>query len=739
MRPFSYDADGRSPAIPGPKGERSCVVTLVRGPHNAAMPAFSISIALCFLPALTQPNAGLSAASDLPLTRYELPLSGKPVGVEAFDLDGDGTPELVAATRSPGGLAFWRDLSQSLESGGAPERIALPDYLVGPLALPPFEETPARLVVASQESRQLFVLTADDFAAGAPTPSPALELPGVPRFLCSGPNGSVYVFTRTNEIIYVGTDGFGRVTFSEHDQLCAAMQLTEVSGEFDPGEMPMMIVGSQTDRLVGVYVADPEAKSGWKVLFDFEFEGIPRAFGTADLDGDGDRELLIAGGDDVVWALGCGQPGGMNAWLEQDPLQPARHRMSTVPIALRDKWALAMSGQSVVELGLSAKGEVLREHESYAGQSPVALACTDFTGDGRADVVTANREARRVSLLLGTKVLGEGDPLRTPLRVNAGRGPSELSIVRGEPSSLLVLSALDGRWSHVGRDANGDLKRLQEAPAPPQTIALAAVHGKKRIGVAALSSAGSSGAALTFAADFQSPGALTEQVTARTQFGSSAGALLAQDLDGDGGEELLVSDPSGNRVRAFGVEGERLPLLAELELGPNPSALARGLENSFFVALAGGGPQRGVAHLARNGNALVEIERIETPLGQPLDLFLPSPTTLCVLEARGPRDGAGTLCIYEKEGDDWNVAYEGSTGFRPYAITGDANRIVVSAQNSHHLNYWTRLDESWIRRPDLGCGTGPLDVVLLSLGRQEGFAIATANAFSDDVTLSLGE
>ncbi|MEM7515888.1 MAG: hypothetical protein AAF368_03050, partial [Planctomycetota bacterium] len=501
-----------------------------------------------------------------------------------------------------------------------------------------------------------------------------------------------------------------------------------------PGEMPMMIVGSQTDRLVAVYVADPEAKSGWKVLFDFEFEGIPRAFGTADLDGDGDRELLIAGGDDVVWALGCGQPGGMNAWLEQDPLQPARHRMSTVPIALQDKWALAMSGQSVIELGLSAEGEVRRELESYAGQNPVALACTDFTGDGRADVVTANREARRVSLLLGT-----GKGLRAPLRVNAGRGPSELSIVRSEPSSLLVLSALDGRWSHVGRDASGDLKRLQQGPAPPQTIALAAVHGKERIGVVALSSAGSSGAALTFAADLKTPGALTEAVTARAQFGSSAGALLAQDLDGDDEEELLVSDPSGNRVRAFGVENDGLPLLAELEIGPNPSALARGRENSFFVALAGGGPQRGVAHLTRNGNALVEIERITTPLGQPLDLYSPSPTTLCVLEARGPRDGGGTLCIYEKQGDAWSVTYEGPTGFRPYAIAGDTNRIVVSAQNSHHLNYWTRRDEAWIRRPDLGCGTGPLDVVFLNLGGDEGFAIATANAFSDDVTLSLGE
>jgi hypothetical protein len=83
------------------------------------------------------------------------------------------------------------------------------------------------------------------------------------------------------------------------------------------------------------------------------------------------------------------------------------------------------------------------------------------------------------------------------------------------------------------------------------------------------------------------------------------------------------------------------------------------------------------------------------------------------------------------------------TGLRPHRIAvcdldGDRKaEILVTAQGSHHVEVWLARDGPlhFVRAPDLGVGTGPLDVIAVDLdgdGRKE---IVVANGFSDDVSV----
>jgi hypothetical protein len=84
-------------------------------------------------------------------------------------------------------------------------------------------------------------------------------------------------------------------------------------------------------------------------------------------------------------------------------------------------------------------------------------------------------------------------------------------------------------------------------------------------------------------------------------------------------------------------------------------------------------------------------------------------------------------------------------GLRTFAVRcadldGDGRGdVVISAQNSHHLNLWLGADPATgavlARAPDIGIGTGPLDVVLADLDGDGALEIVAACAFSDEIAV----
>jgi hypothetical protein len=113
---------------------------------------------------------------------------------------------------------------------------------------------------------------------------------------------------------------------------------------------------------------------------------------------------------------------------------------------------------------------------------------------------------------------------------------------------------------------------------------------------------------------------------------------------------------------------------------------------------------------------------------------------LALLATQAGGDSAAFVipCLHAKSGE-WRALERMPTGLRAYAIAagdldGDGRaKILVSAQNSHHVNLWTRSGDGFARCPDIGVGTGPLGLALVDLDRDGRPELVVASAFSNQL------
>jgi hypothetical protein len=242
----------------------------------------------------------------------------------------------------------------------------------------------------------------------------------------------------------------------------------------------------------------------------------------------------------------------------------------------------------------------------------------------------------------------------------------------------------------------------------------------------------------------------------------SIGDLVFADFDLDKKPDVVMSDPEGGRIAwlanihgpatsaIFGGQ-QALPLPS----GPNALAVLEadgGSAPELAVALGGPGPRLGIALLRAGRDAagalkLEEYAYLPTTV-HPVslaaaDLDGDGTTDLALLATAtgGDSDGSVTPFLHDADGT-WRALAPMPTGQRPYRlVAGDLDgdkrsEILVSAQNSHHVNLWiAREGGAFARAPDLGCGTGPLDLELADLDGDGRLEVIVANSFSDDLSV----
>ncbi|MCZ6598860.1 MAG: VCBS repeat-containing protein, partial [Planctomycetota bacterium] len=436
-------------------------------------------------------GSGPSASSDLGafrlLARRELPVDGKPTGLLAADLDGDGHAELVALTRSPGGLHLWK----GTPNGIAPRARTVPvgDYPLGPLRL-----GASTIGFASQAEAKLYVADARRAAADALR---TVDLPATPRALAAGDLGAdgsleIAVATVANEVLVY------RVGDSSLELVASHALPSKLSGR--PTAMHVLRDGS--GLVLGSQITRELIFLSWETLLGepqdedvvLALHLVPRAAVEADVDHrHGDLELVVAGGDSTLWVYGWDTPGGARAWLDPDGREPVTFdTLGTTPIDLevadldgdgRDELVLINSYDSgyAVLGGLDPSlpgGAALRLRE-YAGQWPRACAVADLDGDGRADLAVANRDSRSISLLSGTGLAEPGkaafsQAFRTPV----GRNPTRVvaaDLDGDELPELLVINA--GEKTLVVRVNEGGFVRERGPRFPVEPGPRALVSG----------------------------------------------------------------------------------------------------------------------------------------------------------------------------------------------------------------------------------------------------------------------
>ncbi|MBD3347793.1 MAG: T9SS type A sorting domain-containing protein [Candidatus Eisenbacteria bacterium] len=295
--------------------------------------------------------------------------------------------------------------------------------------------------------------------------------------------------------------------------------------------------------------------------------GVRYSPAVADLDGDGEREVIAASeaGSLYVWA---------HQDLDGDGLADLHSPNYPVPIdgpASSSPLAADLDGETGLEVAAASQGgflTILDAHGAHVGSSPyafghlvlneVTLCASDLDLDGADEVVmsTTNRGWIAAMNEDGTPV--SGWPVTVPEWEDDLVFLAAGDIDRGsDGASEIVGAGTDGTvrvWDRSGREVPGwpvDLER----PAGSRP-ALSDLDGDGFLEIAV--SAGSSGVF-----GLRSNGSRVENWPLVLERGDSLGAFpsppIVGDLDGDGGLDVVATGPDGNVFAWDAVSGEELP------------------------------------------------------------------------------------------------------------------------------------------------------------------------------------
>ena len=718
-------------------------------------------------------------APDL-LARRELPLGGRPLGLAAGDLDGDGFEDLVAVTESPGVLHLLRGGPDGLTPAG---QVPIGSFPARPVLVP----DPAGglgVLVASKATRRLTAFRiAPDGERLTTTTAWETELAGVPRVLHPAGPRSLFWLARDGRIERLDWPSAGSHLTAPPapgaalplDRDARPIELLPLAG----GGLLVLCQGDRSLRLVDTTLDAPGAPgdpagADLVEVGRLPFDGVPRSAVEADLDGDGDLEQAVFGGDRRVLVFGLGTPAGD---LVHDPGSPAAlEQPNLVPMAGN---AADLDGDGTDELvalghldqGYSVLGGFAplpdgRWHagvavSEYAGQDPWDLALGDFDGDGRVDLASACRGAAALSVLSGSGLVKPGKPaFHQAGRIGVGTNPLSIAEVDtsgdGRPE-VATLDAADGRLSLLANDGYGTLTLAARLPVGPAPRGLTPLRvGEASTLVALVVPAGSAGrlVALGTGAD-GSFGAL--------EVGTPAGAALGDlppadeagiahgDWDGDGREDLFLLGPDGGVVVLLG----RALAPGRLTVERGPTLDLRDVVGAAGLAFVRRpeGPRLAVG--GRDVVALVgpdgtRTEVLARPASQPDgrgvarlaagDLDGDGHDDLAALWLGAQGTSPGVLAT-RTLGPDAGATFELSTGLAPAdLVLGDLNgdglaEAVVAAQNSHLVQLWVNVGSGGFAvAPAIGAGLGPLDLCLTDLIGKDLPDLLVANAFSADVS-----
>jgi hypothetical protein len=460
-----------------------------------------------------------------------------PTGVTARDVNGDGLPDLIVANRSdntvsvllntttPGAVTPNFANQQTFAAGVGPYRVAtgdvngdgVPDLVVGNFNSGTvsvlLNTTAPGAAVVRFASQQTFT------TGGNPVAVTLGDVNGDGRadiVVASYGSNTVSVLLNTT------TPGAATPSFAPQQTFAVgntprSVILKDVNGD----NKPDILVANSSDNTVSVLLNESVAGLGTALSFarqqTFSTGRGPYAVAMADLNGDGIPDLITADlGGDVSVLLGTFAP---------PTVTPIFATQTTFAVQL----------------------------------DPYSVAVGDLNGDGKPDLVVANRNSNTVSVLLNTTAPGATIPTFAP----------QTTFAIGSLAHIVVLGDLngDGKLDIVTANANsGSVSVLLNMTAPgaatpsflpqqtfatnsgPLGLTLADVNGDGKLDLITCDS--DFVATVSVLLNTTAPGAPSVSFTAFKTFATGAlpYSVAAADINGDGKPDLVVANAAGNSV-----------------------------------------------------------------------------------------------------------------------------------------------------------------------------------------------
>lgn len=722
----------------------ACALSLAAACEPAAMPSRAGGSFASEPRDAAKPDGGVASTKPgrIAARREHMTANGaRATALLAGDLDGDGRDELLAGCYGPGSLQLYSNLGRGLEPMVAPRALDVDDFPLGPAWLaskaPRSNSDDARVVLASRAKPGVVVADARALLSsdeGALPVAWRADLPSRPRALAVGGHdasgrASIWVATIDDDL-HAWREGVLLVHARLPDEQTTAL-LPEDGGA------SVLVASQGTRRVVRLRIVDGALREEAACALD----GLPRRLARGSWRGD--QRIFVAGGDHDLWIL---EPSQLRVVERLDA--------GIVPVDLEfdpdgGPWSLALRGQEWRGHGVGAPGPV------YAGQHPLDACLGDFDGDGIVDAAFANGDAKRVSLLHGEHGAGTRQVSWTTARDHAtGRAPYELLAADFDADGrldVLTLDALEGTLSML-RGGPADLleKRVVEHLGSVESPRALHLDDDGKLDLLLAQRTDKGGRLVALFGDGRG-GLAQRALVAPLQVGRSAKDLALVDLDGDGRVEAVVADPEGDALHVVrivpGADGNpSLRLAATRATSGAPTALLLDAESRrLYVGHASGKALACLPLDARGSLELPATESWRVDLAAPClalaqgDLDRDGAPEILALALLG--DGPGRLhALRATDGSTWCEPQE--TSLRPYDLAagdldGDGRaEVLVSAQNSHHLNAWRATDLGALARAaDIGAGLGPLGLLIVDLDGDAAPEILVANAFGDSISV----
>lgn len=366
------------------------------------------------------------------------PVGNLPIAVAAADVNGDGKPDLIVAnangnnasvlvnTTAPGATSPSFAPQQTFATGNGPFSVLVADVN---------GDGKPDLVAANFRDNTVSVLLSTAAAPTAYAPSFAAEQTfpigagafgvatsdingdGKPDVLVANavdPNGTVSVFMNDSSA--------GTLNFDGPQVFPVGVAPTDVAAADLNGDGKQdMIVSNNGSDTISVFLSTtaPGALTAtFAAQKTITVGTAPGAITTADVNGDGKPDVMVADAGGVAVLLNTTGPGALSPTFDAPATLTAGTNAAAFGVAAADMNGdgkpdiVAATGTGSISVYLNtttpgAGAPSFAARQSFSvGSNPDSVAIADVNGDGKPDVIAANEGSNNVSVLLNTTAPG---------------------------------------------------------------------------------------------------------------------------------------------------------------------------------------------------------------------------------------------------------------------------------------------------------------------------------------------
>ena len=278
----------------------------------------------------------------------------------------------------------------------------------------------------------------------------------------------------------------------------------------------------------------------------------PIGIATADLNGDGNPDLVVANGAGNSVSIFLGRSDGTFGFANKVdyPVPEGPHNVSISDLNGDHKLDLIVSaatsapgGGAVVILLGNGDGTFQPYKQYLTGNNPISIVVADFNGDGHLDVAFTNGDVYRVSILLGK---GNGT---FPVAANYSTGTQPIAVAAGDVNGdgladLVVANYGDNTVGIYLNSGSGtfSLVHTYSVGRQPRGVALSDLNGDHKLDLVVTNSGDNTISVLLGNGDG------TFSLAQPYSVGVDPYGLAVNDLNGDQKPDVVVANTGDNTI-----------------------------------------------------------------------------------------------------------------------------------------------------------------------------------------------